>query len=123
MAARRKNLRRRERRRLRSKKLFQDRGETARLVVFRSSRHIYGQIVNDLKGEVLVAASTVEKGLEGQLESATSKVEKGEIIGSVLTERAKVKKIKTVVFDRNGFLYHGRVKALAEGARSGGLVF
>jgi len=76
-----------------------------------------------VKGETLVAASTVEKGLQDELKGTKSKVEKSEIVGRILAERAKARKIKNVVFDRNGFLFHGRVKALAEGARSGGLQF
>lgn len=94
-----------------------------RLVVYRSLKHIHGQIVNDFSGETLVSASTVEKGLQSQLEGGKTKVEKSKIIGRILAERAKGRKISKVVFDRNGFLYHGRVKALAEGARSGGLEF
>lgn len=86
-------------------------------------RHIYGQIVDDQKGNILAAASTIEKELQAELKKAKTKVEKSEIVGRVLAERAKGKKIKEVVFDRNGFLYHGRVKALAEGARGGGLEF
>ncbi len=79
--------------------------------------------MDDLKGETLVASSSLEKDMDGRLKEAKTKVEKSTVVGVVLAEKAKGKKIKKVVFDRNGFLYHGRVKALAEGARSGGLEF
>lgn len=112
-----------KRRRLRSKRDFFGESDRFRLVVFRSLRHVYGQIVNDLKGETLVAASSLEKEVQSRFEKGATKVEKSEIVGRVLAERAKSRKIKKVVFDRNGFLYHGRVKALADGARGGGLEF
>ena len=123
MGTRSDKIKRRERRRLRSKKMFTGYSDRARLVVYRSIRHIYGQIVDDSKGKTLVSASTVEKEIQDQLTTAKSKIEKSEIVGQILAERARGKKIKKVVFDRNGFLFHGRVKALAEGARSGGLDF
>ncbi|MEE9167385.1 MAG: 50S ribosomal protein L18 [Candidatus Neomarinimicrobiota bacterium] len=116
-------VRRRQRRRLRSKKALFGSSHRYRLVVYRSLKHIYGQIVDDLKGETLVASSSLEKDMDGRLKEAKTKVEKSTVVGVVLAEKAKGKKIKKVVFDRNGFLYHGRVKALAEGARSGGLEF
>ena len=88
-----------------------------RLSVFRSNAHIYAQIINDDKGVTLVAASDVKTKKAGK------KVETAEIIGEEIAKKALTKKIKTVVFDRNGFMYHGRVKAVAEGARKGGLEF
>ena len=91
--------------------------ERPRLSVYRSNNHIYGQIIDDVAGKTLVSASDVKSKEKGN---------KSEIAGKVGEEIAKVaiaKKIKKVVFDRNGFAYHGRVKALAEGARKGGLVF
>jgi len=123
MVAKSDKSRRRERRRLRTKKSFIGYSDRSRLVVYRSLKHIYGQIINDQKGETIVAASTVEKEIQDQLTDAKSKVEKSEIVGRILAERAKAKKVKKVIFDRNGFLFHGRVKALADGARSGGLEF
>lgn len=113
---------RRGRRRRRSKRMLGT-SSNPRLVVYRSLNHIYGQIVDDQKGETLVSASSVEKGTQPELKSAKSKVERSEIVGRILAERAKTGKIGEVVFDRNGFLYHGRIKALADGARNGGLKF
>jgi len=93
-----------------------------RLSVFRSARHIYAQIVDDTAGRTLVAASTLDKdALSGS--KFENKVEAAKLIGKLVGERAIGKGIKEVVFDRNGFLYHGRVKSLSEGAREAGLVF
>lgn len=96
--------------------------ERPRLSVFRSSKHIYAQLVDDIKGDTLISASSVEKTAR-DLPKFDSKVAMAEHIGKVLAERAKEKGIETVVFDRNGFLYHGRVKALSSGAREAGLKF
>jgi large subunit ribosomal protein L18 len=92
-----------------------------RLSVFRSSKQIYAQIIDDDQGATIVAASTLEKDNRGALKSAT--VAAAHAIGKLIAERAAAKGIKTVVFDRGGYMYHGRVKALAEGAREGGLEF
>jgi len=96
--------------------------ERPRLSVFRSSRHIYAQLVDDLKGDTIIAASSVEKAVR-DLPKFESKVAMAEHVGKMLAERAKEKGIDAVVFDRNGFLYHGRVKALSSGAREAGLKF
>jgi len=96
--------------------------ERPRLSVFRSSRHIYAQLVDDLKGDTIIAASSVEKAVR-DLPKFESKVAMAEHVGKLLAERAKEKGIDAVVFDRNGFLYHGRVKALSSGAREAGLKF
>ena len=93
--------------------------ERPRLNVFRSETNIYAQIIDDTKGVTLVSASSLEKGFEG----AGSNCEAAKKVGQTVAERAKAKGIDTVVFDRGGYLYHGRVKALAEGAREGGLQF
>lgn len=93
--------------------------ERPRLNVFRSSANIYAQVIDDVAGVTLCAASTVEKGFEG---SGGNK-EGAHKVGLAIAERAKAKKIEEVVFDRGGFIYHGRVKELAEGAREGGLKF
>ncbi|MFQ6676255.1 MAG: 50S ribosomal protein L18 [Fidelibacterota bacterium] len=114
---------RRERRRRRSKSPYPGHSHRYRLVVYRSLRHIYGQIVNDQTGETVVVCSTLEKGVKSRLKGSYTKVDKSQVVGQVLAEKARKKKIKEVVFDRNGFLYHGRVKALADGAREGGLRF
>ncbi len=93
--------------------------ERPRLNVFRSETNIYAQIIDDTKGVTLVSASSLEKGFEGP----GSNCEAAKKVGEAIAERAKAKGIDTVVFDRGGYLYHGRVKALAEGAREGGLQF
>jgi large subunit ribosomal protein L18 len=102
-------------------------GDTARLrlCVFRSSAHIYAQIINDDEGHTLVAASTLEKDVKSAPAGATehAKIAQAAAVGKLLAERAKEKGLSKVVFDRAGYLYHGRVKALADGAREGGLDF
>ncbi|MCI0431816.1 MAG: 50S ribosomal protein L18 [Rhodospirillales bacterium] len=93
-----------------------------RLSVFRSGRHIYAQIIDDAKGRTLAAASSLDKGLKNRLKSGADK-EAAKQVGLLVAERAKAAGIEAVVFDRGGYLYHGRVKALADGAREGGLLF
>ena len=93
--------------------------ERPRLNVFRSGTNIYAQIIDDTKGVTLVSASSLEKGFEGP----GSNCEAAKKVGEAIAQRARDKGIETVVFDRGGYLYHGRVKALAEGAREGGLQF
>jgi large subunit ribosomal protein L18 len=96
--------------------------ERPRLTVFRSATHIYGQIVQDLAGHTLAEASTLSKELAAELKDK-NKIEQAKLVGKLLAKRAQEQGIAKVVFDRNGFLYHGRVKALAEAAREGGLKF
>ena len=93
--------------------------ERPRLSVFRSENNIYAQIIDDVAGNTLVSASTVEKGFEGN----GGNVEAAKKIGALVAERALKKGIEEVVFDRGGYIYHGRVQALADGAREGGLKF
>jgi large subunit ribosomal protein L18 len=93
-----------------------------RLSVHRSSKHIYAQIIDDTKGVTLTAASSLEKALRESLKTGAN-VDAAKAIGKLLAERAKEKGIVDVVFDRGGYIYHGRVKALAEAAREGGLNF
>ena len=93
-----------------------------RLCVFRSLNHIYAQIVDDARGETLVCASTVEKEVRGDLKTGGN-LQAAKSVGKAVAERARVKGIDAVVFDRGGYLYHGRVKALAEAAREAGLKF
>ena len=93
--------------------------ERPRLSVFRSENNIYAQIIDDVAGSTLVSASTVEKGFEG----SGGNVEAAKKIGALVAERALKKGIEEVVFDRGGYIYHGRVQALADGAREGGLKF
>lgn len=93
-----------------------------RLSVFRSGKHIYAQLIDDSKGATLAQASTVEKEVGGKVKSGAS-MEAAKLVGTTIAERAKKAKVSEVVFDRGGYLYHGRVKALADGAREGGLSF
>jgi large subunit ribosomal protein L18 len=93
-----------------------------RLSVFRSSKHIYAQLIDDVSGHTLVAVSSMEKVVKDQ-PKFESKVAAAEHIGKILGERAIEKGVKKAVFDRNGFQYHGRVKAVSKGARDAGLVF
>ena len=96
--------------------------ERPRLNVFRSLRHIYAQLVDDTVGHTLVSACTMDVGLRGEL-GELKKTEQAKLVGELLAKRALEKGVKKVVFDRGGYKYHGRVKALAEGARSAGLQF
>ena len=106
------------RRRIRAK--IYGTSECPRLSIFSSNKHIFAQIIDDTKGKTLVSASDFEKGSKGM---KGTKAEVSKQIGATLATRAKEKKIKKVVFDRGGKLYHGRVKAVADGAREGGLEF
>jgi len=96
--------------------------ESPRLCVFRSLNHIYAQIVDDLAGSTLVSVSTLDPNVKGEL-SGKTKTARAELVGSLVSQRAKDRGISRVVFDRGGYKYHGRVKALAEAARAGGLEF
>ncbi|MAD51743.1 MAG: 50S ribosomal protein L18 [Candidatus Marinimicrobia bacterium] len=111
------------RRRNRSKQFNRLQSDRFRLVVTRSLKNISAQIVDDSQGITLASASSMDKNLQTALKKAGSKVEQGKMVGEELATRAKAKNIEKVIFDRNGFPYHGRVKALADGAREGGLVF
>lgn len=93
-----------------------------RLSVFRSSLHIYVQIIDDVNGNTLAAASTMDKELKGKLKTGAN-IDAAKAVGKLIAERAVSKGIKEVVFDRGGYIYHGRVKALADAAREGGLAF
>ncbi len=99
------------------KKLFGT-AERPRLTVFRSNKNIYAQLVDDLNGHTLAAANSLQEGISG-----SNPVEKANAVGKAVAEAAKADGIETIIFDRNGYQYHGRVQALAEGAREGGLSF
>jgi large subunit ribosomal protein L18 len=96
--------------------------ERPRLNVFKSSKHIYAQVIDDVAGKTLASASTLDKELAAQVAELT-KTEAAKLVGKTVGERAKSKGINAVVFDRGGYLYHGRVKLLADGARESGLEF
>ena len=93
-----------------------------RLSVFRSSRHIYAQLINDSKSETIASASTLDTVFKEKM-STTSNIAAAKLVGEILAEKAKTKGVDQVVFDRGGFLYHGRVKALAEAVREAGIKF
>ncbi len=112
----------RQRRHLRIRRAVQGTPERPRLSVFRSLAHIYAQVVDDRAGRTLAAASTLDPEIRSQAGSA-KKAEAGKLVGQLIARRAKERGIRQVVFDRGGYLYHGRVRALAEGAREGGLEF
>ena len=112
----------RERRKLRIRKKVQGTAERPRLSVFRSSKHIYAQVIDDVSGKTLAHASTLSKDLRGTLEE-DNKVQAAKKVGALIAKICKTKKIARVVFDRNGYMYHGRVSALAQAARAAGLEF
>ena len=97
-------------------------GERLRLSVFRSSKHIYAQVIDDRKGETVAAASSIEKDLRTSLKTGAD-IGAAKVVGKLLAERALKNGVKDVAFDRGSYLYHGRVKALADAAREGGLNF
>ena len=101
---------------------FSGTAERPRLAVFRSNNHMYAQIIDDTVGNTLVAASTVEKEVKAELEK-TNNVDAAAYLGTVIAKRAIEKGINTVVFDRGGFIYQGKIKALADAAREAGLEF
>jgi large subunit ribosomal protein L18 len=107
----------------RIRKKLKGRPERPRLCVFRSLNHIYAQIVDDHQGQTLVAASSTEKELRADGKKSGGNIQAAKAVGKTVAERARAKGIDMVVFDRGGYLYHGRVKALAEAARENGLKF
>lgn len=111
-----------EKRRRRVRQNVMGTAERPRLNVFRSSAHIYAQIIDDVKGATLAAASSLDKSLRTSLKS-TSSIEAAKAVGKLLADRAKAAKVSAVVFDRGGRMYHGRIKALAEASREEGLQF
>lgn len=112
----------RQRRKYRIRNKIAGSGERPRLSVFRSSKHIYAQVVDDVAGGTIAAASTLSRDLKGTLES-DNKTDAAKKVGALIAKICLEKKVERVVFDRNGYLYHGRVKALADAAREAGLSF
>ncbi len=111
-----------ERRRRRVRNTIMGTAERPRLNVFRSSAHIYAQIINDVEGRTLAAASSLDKSLRTSVKS-TGSIEAAKAVGKLIAERAKAANVSSVVFDRGGRMYHGRIKALADASREGGLQF
>jgi large subunit ribosomal protein L18 len=112
----------RQRRKLRIRTKISGSGERPRLSVFRSAAHIYAQVVDDVGGRTIATASTLSRDLKGTLENDT-KTEAAKKVGALIAKICLEKQVDKVVFDRNGYLYHGRVKALADAAREAGLKF
>jgi large subunit ribosomal protein L18 len=112
----------RKRREVRVRNKVQGTQQRPRLSIFRSLSEIYAQVIDDQAGSTLVSASSIDQELRGKMKGL-KKSEQAKVVGKALAERAKKKGVKTVVFDRGGFRYSGRVKALADGAREGGLEF
>jgi large subunit ribosomal protein L18 len=119
----RKALSQRKRRHVRVRAKVSGTPSRPRLNVFRSSAHIYAQVIDDLAGHTLAAASDLEAEIRERAGDDANKTAKAKAVGQIVAERAKAAGVETVVFDRGGFLYHGRVKAVAEGAREAGLEF
>lgn len=116
----RSDIRRKKHRKIRNR--FTGTPERPRLSVFRSNNHMYAQIIDDTVGHTLVAASTLEKDVKAELDK-TNDMAAAAYLGTVIAKRAQEKGIKAVVFDRGGFIYHGKIKALADAAREAGLEF
>jgi len=112
----------RVRRHVRVRKNIKDTAECPRLNVYRSTDQIYAQVIDDIAGNTLVSASSIDNELRSQLEGK-KRLEQARLVGKAVAERAKAKGIQAVAFDRGGYKYIGRVKALADGAREGGLKF
>jgi large subunit ribosomal protein L18 len=113
----------RKRRHVRVRAKVAGTGARPRLNVFRSSAHIYAQVIDDNRGQTLVAASDLEQEVVDRAGAEATKTGRARVVGELIAERAKAAGIEAIVFDRGGFLYHGRVKAVADGARSAGLAF
>lgn len=111
---------RRERIKLKIRKTINGTATTPRLSVFRSNSGIFAQLVDDLAGKTLIAAGSDDKSIK---DSKANKVDQAKLVGKLIAEKATTAGISSVVFDRNGYLYHGRIKSLAEGAREAGLKF
>jgi large subunit ribosomal protein L18 len=116
-------LERRLKKKFRIRKKISGTSECPRLTVYRSLNHIYAQLIDDTTGRTLVAASTLSKELRDQVKTVRNRIEAAKMVGKLAGQKALEQKIERVVFDRNGYLYHGRVKAVADGAREAGLKF
>ena len=128
--AKRVKINSRERTKYRIRKKVVGTPDRPRLTVFRSSKHIYAQVISDVAGKTIASASSLEKEVQEAIKKvdaegskSTKSVAAAKAVGMVLAQRSKAAKVDAVVFDRNGFVYHGRIQALADGAREGGLQF
>ena len=118
-----KKVNTRDRAKIKIRKRIEGSKEKPRLAVYRSLNNIYAQLIDDSTGNTIVAVSSLSKDLQSDLKSAKGKIDKSKLVGAFLAKKALEKNVKNVVFDRSGYKYHGRVKAIADGAREGGLVF
>ncbi len=114
---------RRLRKKKRIHKVVSGTSEKPRLAVFRSASNIYAQLIDDVANRTLAGVSTLTPALKDQVSKTKGKVEGAKLVGKAIADKAKALKVETVVFDRGGYLYHGRVRAVAEGARENGLKF
>ena len=112
----------RERRKLRIRRKVSGTGERPRLTVFRSAKHIYAQVIDDVAGKTLAHVSTLSKDVKGSI-TESNKTDAAKAVGTAVAKAVLAKGVDKVVFDRNGFMYHGRIKALADAAREAGLKF
>jgi len=119
----RERAQKRERRHLRLRQRLVGSAERPRLSVFRSNKYLYAQVIDDGQGKTLAAASTLQKPIAGQLGGKCGNIAAAKLLGKTIADRAKEKGIKKVCFDRGGYIYHGRIKALADAAREAGLEF
>jgi large subunit ribosomal protein L18 len=117
------NLTSREKIKYRIRKRIKGTDQRPRLVIFRSLNNIYAQMIDDITGKTICSVSNISKEVKGTSKDKASKLEKSKLVGKKIAEKALELKIKKVVFDRNGYLYHGRVKAVADAAREAGLEF
>ena len=113
----------RDRAKIKIRKKVEGTEQKPRLAVYRSLNNIYAQLIDDSTGKTIVAVSSLSKDLKEELKSAKGKIDKSKLVGSFLAKKALEKNVKNVVFDKSGYKYHGRVKAVADGAREGGLLF
>lgn len=111
------------RRKVRIRKKLSGTSDRPRLVVFKSSKHIYAQIIDDTKHMTLLSASSLSKELQEQLKNVEGKISVAQLVGKLIAQKAKANGITRIAFDRGGYIYHGRVKALADSAREAGLEF
>jgi large subunit ribosomal protein L18 len=110
-------------RKVRTRKRIDGTSASPRLCVFKSKKYIYAQAVDDSKGETIAAASSLEPAIKADLKTSGKHRSAAELVGQLVSERLKAKGIEKVIFDRSGYIYHGRIKAVADGARKGGLQF
>jgi large subunit ribosomal protein L18 len=118
-----KKLTKRDKKKIRIRKKLVGKSERPRIVVYRSLKQIYAQLVDDVSGKTILSASSLSKEISDEIKNSKDKLDVSFAVGELLAKKAKEKGIEKVVFDRSGYAYHGRVKAVAEGARKGGLIF